>query len=122
MLPFDISLQIQGNRGSAVGLGAGAVGLDPDKIDGEGEGEVADEVGQEEKSAGGDADEDRRRREGIEVGRNLEGDIKDTTGDLILTPQNPLYVGLHGSRPAGGRLGLRFRQLETLPVLSTVSH
>ena len=117
MLALDINLQVQGNRGSAVGLSTGAVRLGSDEIDGEGEGQVTDEVGQEEKSASGDAEEDRRRREGMEVSRNLRGDVGDTAGDLVLTPQNPLYVTLHGSR----RLGLGFRKLETLPYISTCS-
>lgn len=95
VLPLDINLQVHGNCGSAVGLGTRAVRMGSQEVDGEGEGKVADEVCQEDKSAGGDADEDRRRGEGGEVSRNLGGDAGDTAGDLVLTPQNPLDVGLH---------------------------
>ena len=57
MLSGDVELQIGGDDRPAVGLGGGAVGLGADEVDGDREVEAADEVGDEEESAGGDADE-----------------------------------------------------------------
>lgn len=90
----DVELQVGRNLGAAIGLGTGAVGLGADEVDGDGEADVASQVGEEEKGAGGDADEDRRVGEVREVGGDLGGEVGDSGGDLVWGPKDGLYVGV----------------------------
>lgn len=91
-----VELQVGGNPGGPIGDGPGAVGFGADKIDRDGEAEVPGQVGEEEKSTGGDADEDEGLGERGVVGGDLGGELGDSGGDLVRGPQNTLYMRVQG--------------------------
>ena len=71
MLPGDVDLEVGRDSGLAAGLGPAAVGLDAHEVDRERRVDAADEVGEEEERARGDADDDRGLRQRAQVGREL---------------------------------------------------
>jgi hypothetical protein len=102
VLPGDVDLEVGRDPGLAAGLGPAAVGLDAHEVDGERRVDAADEVGEEEERARGDADDDRGLRQRAQVGRELGGDLAHAGGHLGLRPQHALDAGLGAHHDGGG--------------------
>ena len=102
VLPGDVDLEVGRDSGLAAGLGPAAVGLDAHEVDRERRVDAADEVGEEEERARGDADDNRGLRQRAQVGRELGGDLAHAGGHLGLRPQHALDAGLGAHHDGGG--------------------
>lgn len=86
VLVLDIDLQVRRDSRSAIRVSTETVGFNPNKVNRNWKVDVTDQVGEEDESSGGDADEDRRRRECGEVERDSGGDVGDSSRNLVLVP------------------------------------
>lgn len=95
MAAIDVNLQVEREGGIATGDSSGTVGFGSDEIDGDGEVDFANEVGEEDECAGGHADKHGRRGMAAKVGGDLGGKVGDSARDFVFAPQDSLYVGMH---------------------------
>jgi hypothetical protein len=109
VLPGDVDLEVGRYPRRAAGLSAGAVGLDAHEVDGERRVDAADEVGEEEERARGDADDDRRLRQRAQVRRELGGELAHAGRHLGLRPQHAVDAGggAHHGDCFGGGVGAK---------------
>lgn len=125
---IDVNLQVRRNGGCAIGDSTWTVRLSSDKINGDREVNFANKVSEEDECASDNADEDGRRWRSRKIMNDLIGELGDSERDLVLVPEDSVYVGLHchgDSRRMGDsgfkrrwRRGFRFLQLQLVALIA----
>lgn len=115
MFAADIDLEFAGDPGDATGLRPRPIRLGPDEIDGDRQGNLPHDVGDEDEGPRGDPDDDYRSQGPLEVVGDLGGELGDAAADLLPRPQDPLDIGIdtHGrergtTEDSGSRESLGF--------------